>query len=79
MLRLVAFALGSNLNDRVEAIRGAVHCLIQYIEEPQLASFYETAPYGVHEQPTFVNTVLVGRTRLEPMQLLVLAKALSGR
>lgn len=67
-----AVAIGSNLGDRaglvgaaVEALRGAAQSSVLAV-----ASVIETAPVGKVDQPAFLNTALLLRTTLEPLQLL---------
>ncbi len=67
---LVALALGSNVGDRHEALRKAVDALSAYVEIQSVSPVYETAPAYVTDQPVFLNAVLVGKTKLEPLSLL---------
>lgn len=34
------------------------------------SSFYETAPWGVEDQPSFINVCAIGESSLEPLELL---------
>ena len=64
-------ALGSNLGDRVENLRTALkHLEANGVEVVKVSTFIETEPYGVTDQPGFVNTVCQVKTKLEPLELL---------
>ena len=65
-------SLGANLGSRGETIREALRkiaaipatCLCQ------VASFYETAPWGKLDQPGFINTAAVVRTKMPVIEFL---------
>lgn len=40
----------------------------------KISSVYETAPWGITEQPSFLNACLTGQTLLEPKDFLIAAK-----
>ena len=64
-------ALGSNLGDRVENLRTALkHLEANGVEVVKVSTFIETEPYGVTDQPGFVNTVCQVETELAPLELL---------
>lgn len=44
----------------------------------QCSPLYETEPWGVTDQPSFLNQVVVGRTMLDPHSLLVYIKRIEG-
>lgn len=62
--------LGSNLGDREKNLRKALHLLESEIQIEALSSVYETEPWGVVEQPWFLNVVLKIKTRKKPIDLL---------
>ena len=66
----VAIALGSNLGDRDGYLRAALHALEPFVARIRSSSFYDTAPVGVGEQPTFLNAAAVGETSLSAHDLL---------
>ena len=74
----VALALGSNLGDRVAHLRAAVAGLAGGVEIDGVSSVYASAPEGHADQPDFLNAVVVGRTRLNPVELLARAHALEA-
>ena len=64
-------ALGSNLGDRRANLQEAITRLEQAgIKIERTSTFLETEPYGVTDQPAFVNAVIAVATELEPLELL---------
>lgn len=64
-------ALGSNLGDREENLRTALKQLQENgVEVIKTSTFIETEPYGVTDQPGFVNAVCQVETELAPLELL---------
>lgn len=64
-------ALGSNLGDKAGHLRRALLLLLQNgIEVEKVSSFIITEPYGVTDQPQFLNGVCRVRTVLPPLELL---------
>ena len=64
-------ALGSNLGDREENLRNALKYLeANGVRVVKVSTFIETEPYGVTDQPGFVNAVCQVETQLEPLELL---------
>ena len=64
-------ALGSNLGDREEHLRTALKYLeANGVEVVKVSTFIETEPYGVTDQPGFVNAVCQVKTELAPLELL---------
>ena len=64
-------ALGSNLGDREENLRNALkHLEVNDVRVVKVSTFIETEPYGVTDQPGFVNAVCQVETKLEPLELL---------
>ena len=64
-------ALGSNLGDKEANLRRALELLQQRgVEVVKTSSFICTEPYGVTDQPQFLNGVCEVRTSLEPIELL---------
>lgn len=64
--------LGSNLGARRHTLRQALD-LIESIEGTELLSvsfFYETEPWGVADQPPYINAAAALETALEPIALL---------
>lgn len=65
-------ALGSNMGDKKEYLDCAVEALRerQDCQVVRVSDYIVTAPYGVTEQPEFLNGALLLRTLLEPEELL---------
>lgn len=68
--------LGSNLGDRKQYLRRAIHALDRHaqIRVREFSSVYETEPWGVEEQPEFLNIAAAISTDLRPLELLSVAK-----
>lgn len=67
---IVALALGSNLGDRLAALRAAVEALAPHLAVERKSAIYETPPAYVADQPAYLNAVITGTTKLEPLHLL---------
>ena len=64
-------ALGSNLGDKEANLRKALELLQERgVEIVKTSTFISTEPYGVTDQPQFLNGVCEVRTSLEPLALL---------
>ena len=64
-------ALGSNLGDKEANLRKALELLEERgVEIVKTSTFISTEPYGVTDQPQFLNGVCEVRTSLEPLELL---------
>ena len=70
-LHTAYIALGSNLGDKEENLRRALELLEEHgVEVVKVSTFICTEPYGVTDQPQFLNAVCQVRTSLEPLALL---------
>ena len=69
-------ALGSNLGDRLELLRKAVHLLAESdgIQVVRSSRVFETEPVGP-PQPAYLNAVIEVRTTLGPRELLDASQA----
>lgn len=72
--RLIYLALGSNLGDRPANLSEARKRLSSKVSILRTSSIYETPPWGVTEQPAFLNQVLETQTDLLPLELLAYVK-----
>lgn len=72
MVKHTAFvALGTNLGNRLENINRALALLEQNgVSIVKCSHWIETEPYGVTDQPNFLNGVCQVETQLEPLELL---------
>jgi 2-amino-4-hydroxy-6-hydroxymethyldihydropteridine diphosphokinase len=68
--------LGANLGDPVATLNEAKARLSELGEVTAASSLYRTPPWGVTEQPPFVNAALALETALDPDALLAALKAL---
>ena len=64
-------ALGSNLGDRLENLKGALRSIALIAEVKATSSFYETNPVGGPEQPDYLNAVAILHCNLSPEDLLL--------
>lgn len=65
------FLLGSNLGNRVEMLQKAAQLLQAKLGSITSKSvIYETAPWGIIDQPAFLNQVIVIPTHKRPIALL---------
>lgn len=77
--------LGSNLANAqgtpTEHLRSAVAAFFasDHFADVLVSDFYVSAPYGVTDQPDFVNAVLKADTTLDPLGLLDFCQALEAR
>lgn len=70
-MAIAYIALGSNLGDKEKNLRRALLLLTQQgVEVVRVSSFISTKPYGVTDQPQFLNAVACVRTSLAPLALL---------
>ncbi len=70
--RTCYLSLGANLGGRAETLREALRRLAVLPETKltAISPFYETAPWGKLDQPSFLNAAAAVETKLEPLMLL---------
>lgn len=73
---LVYLGLGANLGDRLAQLRAARARLVPMLALLACSPLYETAPWGLTDQPPFLNAVCLVRTALAPEALLLYLKTL---
>jgi 2-amino-4-hydroxy-6-hydroxymethyldihydropteridine diphosphokinase len=76
---IVYLALGTNLGDRPGNLRAAIVALPPAVTVLEQSPVYETPPWGVTDQPAFLNMVIKGETRQRPQELLKHLKHLETR
>ena len=77
--RHVTLALGSNLGDRRAHLRDAVEELrASGVHIDAVSALYETPPWGVEDQPAFLNIAVAGPSDLDARALLTLAKRIEA-
>jgi 2-amino-4-hydroxy-6-hydroxymethyldihydropteridine diphosphokinase len=68
---LVYLSLGSNLGDRENNLRSAIAALPSAdFHVGKVSSLYETEPVDYLDQPWFLNCVVEGETKSQPIELL---------
>ena len=73
---LIYLSLGSNLDDRYAALQAALKALPPAVTVLAESPIYETPPWGVTDQPAFLNMVVRAETHLAPPALLAFLKRL---
>ncbi|HEY5571486.1 MAG TPA: 2-amino-4-hydroxy-6-hydroxymethyldihydropteridine diphosphokinase [Anaerolineales bacterium] len=69
-LHTVYLALGSNLGNRLKNLKTAIAVMQPGVLPDDCSPVYETPPWGVADQPPFLNQAVRGKTELEPEELL---------
>ena len=70
----VVIALGSNLGNSLGYLKRAVQEMSSLGAIVKIAPLYRSSAYGYHDQPDFLNTVIILKTELEPLELLTVLK-----
>ena len=76
MAHTVYLALGTNLGDRPANLKSAISSLPPAVRPEAYSRIYETTPWGLTDQPDFLNQVIWAETDLSPQDLLVRLKNL---
>ncbi|MDR2529183.1 MAG: 2-amino-4-hydroxy-6-hydroxymethyldihydropteridine diphosphokinase [Synergistaceae bacterium] len=71
-----ALGLGSNLGNRLLNLRTALKHIKKVLEVLAVSDVFETAPWGVTDQPYFLNACLLAECPLSPEGLLALLKSI---
>jgi len=66
----VILALGTNLGDKEQNLQTAIRLLWRQLHNIQASPLYETEPWGITDQPSFLNQVIMGTTTQSPFALL---------
>ena len=70
-MSIAYIALGSNLGDKEANLRQALKMLlVKGLQIRSVSSFFKTEPYGVTDQPEFINAGACVKTVLAPDKLL---------
>lgn len=70
MPRDVFIGSGSNLGERLKALRTAAELLAPKVRIQKASKVYATPPWGYEDQPAFLNQALQVETELDPAALL---------
>jgi len=74
-LEVLVVGLGTNLGDREANLESARRLLDGLWTRPSYSPVYETLPWGLLEQPLFLNQVGLGLTDWPPLKILERLKA----
>jgi 2-amino-4-hydroxy-6-hydroxymethyldihydropteridine diphosphokinase len=75
----VAIGLGSNQGDREAFLRAAAERLREeFLEDFRGSSLYETEPWGITDQPKFLNAVVSGFSEWKPPAIVNYLKQLEA-
>jgi 2-amino-4-hydroxy-6-hydroxymethyldihydropteridine diphosphokinase len=77
----VGFGFGSNVGDKVANIETAMHALATsgLVHQLQCSAMYRTAPWGDVNQDWFINACAIGRSQVDPHELLRGCQAIEAR
>lgn len=75
-MQTIYLGLGTNLGDRAANLQAAVTGLAENLRVTAVSPIYETPPWGITDQPDFLNMCLTVETDLPPYELLALLKNL---
>ena len=75
-MHTIYLGLGTNLGDRVANLQAALAGLAREMAVTAVSPIYQTPPWGVTDQPDFLNLCLVAQTDLSPTELLTFVKSL---
>lgn len=79
-VQMVYLLLGSNLGNRKEILGKAIELLSQRVGIIILQSKdYETAPWGVTDQPDFLNLAVAIYTKLKPLEILEITQSIENQ
>ena len=80
MSNTVALALGSNVGNRLAALENAIAALsARGFHITAKSRVWETEPWGLVDQPPFLNMCLLAETELEPLETLRAVKDIEER
>lgn len=73
---MILLGLGSNMGDREDNLSRVLHLLESNgsVRIEKVSSIYETTPFGLKDQPDFLNMVISINTSLSPKELLDLCQ-----
>ncbi len=75
-MQTIFLGLGTNLGDRTANLQAAIDGLAEKVVITAVSPIYQTPPWGVTDQPDFLNLCLVAETDLLPAELLTFVKNL---
>ncbi len=75
-MHTIYLGLGTNIGNRTANLQAALTGLAGNLHVTAVSPIYETAPWGITDQPDFLNMCLTAETDLSPHELLALLKSL---
>lgn len=66
----VLLGIGANLGDRESALQSVVDAMPGRFSAIRASHVYSTPPWGVTDQPVFLNAVIAAETTMTPLQVL---------
>ncbi|WP_420628121.1 2-amino-4-hydroxy-6-hydroxymethyldihydropteridine diphosphokinase [Candidatus Leptofilum sp.] len=75
-MQTIYLGLGTNLGDRAANLQAAIEALAEAMVITAVSPIYQTPPWGVTNQPDFLNLCLAAQTNLPPVDLLTFVKNL---
>ncbi len=75
-MHTIYLGLGTNLGDRSANLQAAIAGLAEKLVITAVSPLYQTPPWGVTDQPDFLNLCLAAETDLPPADLLAFIKNL---
>ena len=75
-MQTIYLGVGTNLGDRVANLQAALAGLAKELVITAVSPIYQTPPWGVTDQPDFLNLCLAAQTELSPTDLLTFVKNL---
>ena len=75
-MHTIFLGLGTNLGDRTANLQAALAGLAERLVMTAVSPLYQTPPWGVTDQPNFLNLCLAAQTDLAPAELLTFVKNL---
>ena len=76
MIHRAYIGIGSNLGDPTANVTAAIAALAAIGKVAKTSSLYRTKPWGVEDQPDYVNAVVLLKTTLPPRILLAALKSI---
>jgi dihydroneopterin aldolase / 2-amino-4-hydroxy-6-hydroxymethyldihydropteridine diphosphokinase len=78
-LHHIYLGLGSNLGDRKRNLEESIRQINEFSIIKKSSSIYETEPWGLKDQPKFLNQVILAETNLTPKKLLMRLKTIEQK
>ena len=74
----IYLGIGSNMGNRYEYLQKMVEKLKEFVDIKEYSAIYEAPPWGVKQQPSYLNACIAGETELEPDALLEAAQKIEA-